>query len=96
MTPTAPTEVPSTSGKTRWAARLRRFGQLGLSVVLLAIGALWGHELFVDPADRQIGKLFVLWVLLPLGVLASLSLGVAWTLDRGAGEQRRGGGPDRI
>ena len=83
-------------GRALWAARLRRFGQLGLTVVLLAIGALWGHELFVDPADRQIGKLFVLWVLLPLGVLASMSLGVAWTLDRGAGEQRRGGGPDRI
>ena len=47
---------------------------------MLGIGGLWAHELFVDPAVRQLGKLFVLWILLPLGVLASLSLGVAWML----------------
>lgn len=76
------------SGKALWAARLRRLGQLGLTVVLLGIGALWVHELFVDPAERQIGKLFVLWVLLPLGVFASLSLGIAWVLHRPAGEKR--------
>ena len=83
-----PTDVPPMSGKALWAARLRGCGQIGLTVVLLGIGLLWAHELFVDPTVRQIGKLFVLWVLIPLGVLASLSLGIAWVLHRTDGENR--------
>ncbi len=80
--------MPSTSGKVLWAARLRRFGKAGVTLVLLGIGALWAHELFVDPRARQGWKLYVLMVLIPLGVLASLSLGVAWVLQRAAGEKR--------
>ncbi len=84
----APTAVPPLSGKARWAARLQRLGQLGLTIVLLGIGALWVHELFADPAVRQIGKLFALWVLIPLGALASLALGIGWGLRRASGEKR--------
>ncbi len=83
-----PASVSPTSGKILWAARLRRFGQRGLTVVLLVIGALWIHELFVDPAVRQGWKLKVLMILIPLGVLASLSLGVAWMLHRPDGKKR--------
>ena len=83
-----PTSVPPASGKALWAARLRRFGQRGLTVVLLVIAVLWMHELFTDPAIRQGWKLKVLMILIPLGVLASLSLGVAWVLHRPTGEKR--------
>ncbi len=80
--------VPPASGKALWSGRLQRFGQRGLTLVLLAIAALWMHELFTDPAIRQAWKLKVLMVLIPLGVLAALSLGVAWVLHRLAGEKR--------
>ncbi|MEQ2007478.1 MAG: hypothetical protein ABMA26_11830 [Limisphaerales bacterium] len=82
------TSSPPACGKALWAGRLRRFGQGGLTVVLLVIAALWMHELLTDPAIRQGWKLKVLMALIPLGVLASLSLGVAWALDRMGGEKR--------
>ena len=82
------TTVAPPSGRILWAARLRRFGQRGLTAVLLVIAALWIHELFTDPAVRQGWKLYVLMVLIPLGVIASLSLGVAWVMNRPGREQR--------
>ena len=88
MTPPTPTGGPPMSGKALWAARLRGFGQSGLTVVLLVIAALWMHELFTDPAVRQGWKLKVLMFLIPLAVLAVLSLGAAWVLLRPAGEKR--------
>ena len=83
-----PTSVPPSSGKALWAARLRHFGKCGLTAVLLVIAALWMHEMFTDPAVRQGWKLKVLMFLIPLAVLAVLSLGAAWVLLRPAGEKR--------
>ena len=91
-----PTSVSQTGGKVLWAGRLQRFGQHGLTAVLLVIAALWIHELSSDPAIRQGWKLKVLMILIPLGVLASLALGVAWLLNPTGREKRQGGGPDRI
>ncbi len=82
------TSTAPASGRALWAARLRRFGQSGLTVVLLVTGALWIHELSVNPQVRQGWKLKVLVVLIPLGVLAALSLGIAWLMHRPAGEKR--------
>ncbi|MFM8471658.1 MAG: hypothetical protein ACKODH_17125 [Limisphaerales bacterium] len=78
----APPRVPVADGRTLWAARLQRFGRGGSITALLVIAALWMHELFVDPEIRQGWKLKVLMVLIPLGVLASIALGVAWMLER--------------
>lgn len=82
MTSPEPTTVSQTSDKVLWTARLRHFGQCGLTIVLLVIAALWMHELFSDPAVRQGWKLKVLMILIPLAVLAVLSLGAAWVLNR--------------
>ena len=82
------TSVQPASGKALWAGRLQHFGQRGLTVVLLVIAALWMHELFTDPAVRQGWKLKVLMILIPLGVIAVLSLGVAWVLHRPSGVKR--------
>lgn len=79
------------------SAGLRKFGQGGLTSILLILAVLWMHELFTDPAVRQGWKLKVLMVLIPVGVLASVSLAVAWALERRGGTKRGGvGGPDRI
>lgn len=88
MTAPVPADVSATSGKALWAARLRGFGKAGLSIVLIGVGAMWCHELSVDPEVRQEWKLFLLMALIPLGVLASLSLGVAWLMQRPDGEKR--------
>ena len=73
----APASDPTLAARSRWAARLRRFAQSALTVVLLTIAALWIHELFVDPAIRQGWKLKVLMVLIPLALLASVEIGRA-------------------
>lgn len=88
MNPPASADVSAKSGKALWAARLRRFGKTGVSIVLIGIGVLWCHELFQDPQVRQKWKLQVLMVLIPLGATASLSLGLAWVLHRPSGGKR--------
>lgn len=66
---------------SRWTTRLRWFGQRAIVTVLLVMLALWLHELFVDPKVRQVWKLKVLMVLIPLGVSGSLALLLAWLLE---------------
>ena len=88
MPPTKPSSIPTAGGKALWAEFLQRFGQRGLTLVLLVIAALWVHELFTDSTIRQGWKLTVLMILIPLGVLASLALGVAWVLDLSARRNR--------
>jgi hypothetical protein len=80
--------VPDRSGKARWAARLRSFGKIALSIVLIGICVLWVHELFQEATVRQRWKLKVLMVFIPLAVTASLSLGIAWLMHRPNREKR--------
>ena len=82
----APASDPAPAARSRWAARLRRFAQSALTVVLLTIAALWIHELFVDPAIRQGWKLKVLMVLIPLALLASVAMGLAWLIESRSGK----------
>lgn len=96
MLPSEPTGVPPEQDETLDAGKLRRFGQRGLTMVLLVIAALWIHELFVDPEVRQGWKLYVLMILIPLGLSASVSLALAGELVRRAEKKLQGGGPDRI
>ncbi|MFA6545665.1 MAG: hypothetical protein WCS99_14710 [Limisphaerales bacterium] len=94
--PSEPAGVPPERGETLKAGRMRGFGQRGLIAVLLVIAVLWIHELFVDPEVRQGWKLYVLIILIPLGLVASLSLALAWAVDRREEKKHRDGGPDRI
>lgn len=61
-----------------WTTRLQRFGQAAVGLALLGVIALWVHELFEDPTIRQPGKLKVLLVLMPVAVLGTAALLLAW------------------
>ena len=62
-----------------WIARVRQLGQRTLLLILATVVVMWAHEVFfVEPRERQVGKLGVLLFLIPLAVLTSLALLVAW------------------
>ena len=94
---------PALTGDALWLARLRRFGHRGIRTALLIIVALWLHEIvFVDPLGdlRQVWKLRVLIVLIPVALLSALALLIVWLLEKikaMTSRRRQGsGGPDRI
>ena len=62
-----------------WIARVRHLAQRTLLLILATVVVMWAHEVFfADPKERQVGKLGVLLFLIPLAVLTSLALLVAW------------------